>query len=40
MNKVEYIKCISALNSEVRFCENQTQTKTTPCPQLTIIHLQ
>ena len=22
-SKVEYIKCISALNSEVRFCQNQ-----------------
>jgi hypothetical protein len=23
MSKVEYIKCISALNSEVHFCQNQ-----------------
>lgn len=27
MSKVEYIKCISALNSEVRFCENQPTTE-------------
>ncbi len=32
MSKVEYIKCISALNSEVRFSQNQAQTET---PNLT-----
>ena len=27
MSKVEYMKCISALNREVRFCENQPPTE-------------
>jgi hypothetical protein len=34
MSKVEYIKCISALNSEVRFCENQSQTKSNTLPTI------
>lgn len=29
MSKVEYIKCISALNSEVQFSQNQTPTEAT-----------
>jgi hypothetical protein len=29
MHKVEYIKCISALNSEVHFSQNQAPTETT-----------
>ncbi len=28
MSKVEYIKCISALNSEVHFSQNQATTET------------
>jgi hypothetical protein len=36
MSKVEYIKCISALNGEVRFCENQSPTET---PDLTAIEV-
>ena len=32
MSKVEYIKCISALNSEVHFSQNQTPAET---PNLT-----
>jgi hypothetical protein len=34
LSKVEYIKCISALNSEVRFCENQFQTKSNTLPTI------
>ena len=32
LSKVEYIKCISALNSEVHLCQNQVPTET---PNLT-----
>ncbi|MGE5533097.1 MAG: hypothetical protein ACM3UL_00510 [Ignavibacteria bacterium] len=32
MSKVEYIKCISVLNNEVHFSQNQTPTQT---PDLT-----
>jgi hypothetical protein len=28
MSKVEYIKCISALNSEIHFSQNQAPTET------------
>jgi hypothetical protein len=34
MSKVEYIKCISALNSEVHFCENQSQTENNTLPTI------
>jgi hypothetical protein len=34
MSKVEYIKCISALNSEVRFCENQSPTENNTLPTI------
>jgi hypothetical protein len=29
MSKIEYIKCISALNNEVHFSQNQAPTETT-----------
>jgi hypothetical protein len=28
MSKVEYIKCISKINSEIHFCQNQAPTET------------
>ena len=34
MSKVEYIKCISALNSEVRFSQNQAPTERNPLTQI------
>ena len=34
MSKVEYIKCISALNSEVHFSENQPPTENSTLPQI------
>ena len=33
-SKVEYIKCISALNSEVRFCQNQPPTESNTLTQI------
>jgi hypothetical protein len=34
MSKVEYIKCISALNSEVHFCQNQSPTESNTFTQI------
>jgi hypothetical protein len=34
MSKVEYIKCISALNSEVHFCQNQPPTESNTLAQI------
>jgi hypothetical protein len=38
MRKIEYIKCISALNSEVRFCENQSQAENNTMPTINDNH--
>ena len=34
MSKVEYIKCISALNSEVHFCQNQPSAESNTLTQI------
>ena len=34
LSKVDYIKCISALNSEVHFSQNPTPTENNALPQI------
>jgi hypothetical protein len=34
MRKVEYIKCISALNSEIHFCQNPPSTESNTLTQI------
>jgi hypothetical protein len=40
MSKLEYIKCVSALNSEIRFCQNQSTTENNTLPTINDNQLQ